>query len=197
MPYPICRHIKTDGLQCQSPALRRQSFCYFHHSSRLRHRAANSATNCAPTYAPTLDRNGNFSMEALPPGSTASPAIELGLLEDSQSVQVAISVVINALARNQMEQRRATALLYGLQLAAMNCRNVEEVDFIDRRKVLRHAIFNKKGEAIAPIGLHNGEEWNYQDADTEENEEEQPHDAEEGDTDGQDCEHRDKDEENS
>ena len=41
-------------------------------------------------------------------------------LEDRESVQVALSVVINALATGQLETRRATALLYGLQIASSN-----------------------------------------------------------------------------
>lgn len=35
--YPECRHVKTNGLKCKSPALRGMPYCYFH--ARL-HRAA-------------------------------------------------------------------------------------------------------------------------------------------------------------
>jgi hypothetical protein len=28
--YRLCQHIKTNGVQCQSPALRDTNFCYFH-----------------------------------------------------------------------------------------------------------------------------------------------------------------------
>jgi hypothetical protein len=28
--YRLCRHLKTNGVQCQSPALRDTNFCYFH-----------------------------------------------------------------------------------------------------------------------------------------------------------------------
>jgi hypothetical protein len=41
-------------------------------------------------------------------------------LEDPESVQMALSMVINALATGHLETKRATALLYGLQLASMN-----------------------------------------------------------------------------
>ena len=27
---PLCRHIKTNGIRCQSAALSGESFCYFH-----------------------------------------------------------------------------------------------------------------------------------------------------------------------
>jgi hypothetical protein len=50
--------------------------------------------------------------------------IELSALEDRESVQVALSVVINALAIGQLDIKRATALLYGLQLASNNARGL-------------------------------------------------------------------------
>jgi hypothetical protein len=35
MSYPNrCQHIKVNGTQCGSPALRRHQFCYFHHAWR-------------------------------------------------------------------------------------------------------------------------------------------------------------------
>ncbi len=101
MQYTLCRHIKTNGLQCQSPALRRQELCFFHARLHQRH-AGFRHTDSAP--------------DLLVPGRH----IELAPLEDRESVQVALSVVINALATGQLETSRATAILYGLQLASNN-----------------------------------------------------------------------------
>jgi hypothetical protein len=101
MQVPQCRHIKTNGEQCQSPSLNRESWCYFH--SRLHQRMRPF-------------RTGEPSTEPASPAQS----IQLNLLEDRESVQVAISVVLNALASGQLELRRATALLYGLQLASSN-----------------------------------------------------------------------------
>jgi hypothetical protein len=101
MQYPLCRHIKTNGLQCQAPALTEQQWCYFHsrlHQSHQKFRY----TGAARGY--------------LLPGQH----IELSTLEDRESVQVALSTVINALATGNLDIRRATALLYGLQLASHN-----------------------------------------------------------------------------
>ena len=105
MQYPVCRHIKTNGLQCHAPSLNRAAYCYFH--NRLHQRHAN--------FRHTPDTRGY-----LIPGLH----IELTALEDRESVQVALSVVINALATGNLETRRATALLYGLQLASMNSANL-------------------------------------------------------------------------
>lgn len=66
---------------------------------------------------PILDKSGALvGMEPAP-----QQTLDLGPLEDRTSVQMAISTVLNALAAGRLEQSRATALLYGLQLASTNC----------------------------------------------------------------------------
>src|SRR5712671_1049241 len=105
MQYQLCRHIKTNGLQCKGAALAGGLWCYFHHRLHQRHTA----------YRPTEATRGY-----LIPGQH----LELTALEDRESVQVALSVVINALATGQLDIKRATALLYGLQLASNNARGL-------------------------------------------------------------------------
>jgi hypothetical protein len=102
MQYPICRHIKTNGLQCQAPALSETAYCYFHTRLHQRHKGF---------------RHTEATRAYLIPGQH----IELNPLEDRESVQLAISVVVNALATGRLETRRASAILYGLQLAGYNC----------------------------------------------------------------------------
>ncbi len=101
MQYQLCRHIRTNGLQCQAPSLREATYCYFHTRLHQRH----------STFRP----QGEAARYVI-----AGQHVQLVALEDRESVQTALSVVINALALGQLETRRATALLYGLQLAAMN-----------------------------------------------------------------------------
>jgi hypothetical protein len=110
MPYRLCRHIKTNGLQCHSPALDDGLWCYFHHRLHGRHEK----------YRTTEATRGY-----LIPGQH----IELAALEDRESVQVALSVVINALASGNLDIKRATALLYGLQLASNNARGLRTEPF--------------------------------------------------------------------
>jgi hypothetical protein len=105
MQYELCRHIKTNGLQCKAAALAGGIWCYFHHRLHQRH-AAFRPTQATRAY--------------LIPGQH----IELTALEDRESVQVSLSVVINALATGQLDIKRATALLYGLQLASNNARGL-------------------------------------------------------------------------
>ena len=83
MQYELCRHIKTNGLQCKGAALAGGIWCYFHHRLHQRHSA----------FRPTQATRGY-----LIPGQH----IELTALEDRESVQVALSVVINALAIGQL-----------------------------------------------------------------------------------------------
>ena len=101
MPYLLCRHIHTNGMQCHSPALTGGLHCYFHDRLYQRH----SGFRFTPA-----------TRGYLLPGRD----IQLAPLEDRASIQVALSVVINALATGNLETKRATALLYGLQIASSN-----------------------------------------------------------------------------
>ena len=103
MQYELCRHVKTNGTRCKSPSLDGEKWCYFHTRLHQRH----------TTYRHTKATRGY-----LVPGQH----IELAPLEDRESVKLALSCVINALATGCLETKRATALLYGLQLASNNAR---------------------------------------------------------------------------
>jgi hypothetical protein len=110
MQLTLCRHIKTNGTRCKAPSLTDGTWCYFHHRLHQRHTA----------FRPTAATRGY-----LIPGQH----IELIPLEDRESVQVALSVVINALATGQLDIKRATALLYGLQLASNNAAGLQTKPF--------------------------------------------------------------------
>jgi hypothetical protein len=104
MLIKLCRHIKTNGRQCRAAALTRSSLCYFHTGLHKRH-------------APYRQTDVSRLYLHLVPGQN----IELCPLEDRESVQIALSTVINALATGNLDPKRATALLYSLQLASANC----------------------------------------------------------------------------
>jgi hypothetical protein len=131
MSYRLCRHIKTNGLQCHSPALDDGHWCYFHHRLHGRHEK----------YRTTEATRGY-----LIPGQH----IELIALEDRESVQVALSVVINALASGNLDIKRATALLYGLQLASNNTRGLRTEPFA--ADVVRSAEPSPEGLDLAEPG---------------------------------------------
>jgi hypothetical protein len=108
MKSSVCRHIKTNGIRCKSPSLTGDDMCYFHarlfeRQGSLIHNNSSISTGTA-TYQPDI------------------PPLELDLpiLEDAESIQVSITLLVAALARNRIDSKRAAVLLYGLQLAATN-----------------------------------------------------------------------------
>jgi hypothetical protein len=50
--------------------------------------------------------------------------LQLTAVEDSASIQLALIEVLQSLAANQLEPKRASLLLYGLQVASANAKNV-------------------------------------------------------------------------
>ena len=90
-----CRHVFTDGRRCASPCLRGEDFCYYHHTTRKpvqnpRHRRSRSSTFTLP------------------------------LPEDRSAIQSSIGQIIQRIASNEIDPRRAGLLLYGLQIASLN-----------------------------------------------------------------------------
>ena len=141
---PRCQHVKMNGTQCGSPALRRRRHCFFH--DRVRHERAKIAAQ-----------------------ASGQRRFDLPLLEDANSVQVALMKVIQMLGCGQMDHKTAGLILYALQTASVNLRNaefeVEEVTdvVIDRDDVHRTSI--------------NGPQWFEEDFED---------DAEEDEADGED-----------
>lgn len=131
MQYPLCRHIKTNGIQCKSPTLAAGLYCFFHKRLYARH-------------SPFRNPPGTYG--SLIPGHH----IQLEPLEDPESVQIALSVVINALATGQLESRRATALLYGLSLASVNVCRLNPIPYGSRS--VRTADTSPDGQDLAIPG---------------------------------------------
>ena len=94
-----CRHIFNNGHRCGAVCLRTQEFCYYHHSTRGRALRNQSQSPAEP--------NDNFTFD-------------LPLLEDRSAIQTSIGLVLQRIAANQLDPRRAGLLLYGLQIASLN-----------------------------------------------------------------------------
>ncbi len=97
---PRCTHIKTNGTQCGSPALRGRRFCFFHKNWQGQ-RIALNAQPAAPL---------SFTMP---------------VLEDADSVQVALMQVMRLILAGQLDPKIAGLLLYALQTAALNLRHMK------------------------------------------------------------------------
>ena len=88
-----CRHIFTDGHRCGSICLRNEPFCYYHHTTRK------------PAPRQSLGKKSSF---------------DLPLPEDRSAIQASIGIILQKIASNDLDPRRAGLLLYGLQIASLN-----------------------------------------------------------------------------
>jgi hypothetical protein len=96
---PRCQHVKVNGVQCGSPALRRKRFCYFHDNYRQ-------------TQARLMEDESKVQICNFP------------LLEDANSIQVAVMHVIHLLGSGKMDNKIAGLMLYALQTASANMKRV-------------------------------------------------------------------------
>jgi hypothetical protein len=96
---PRCQHVKVNGVQCGSPALRRKGHCFFH--ERVQYERKLEAQ----------DKSG-------------SPSFSFPLLEDANSIQVALMKVIQMLGSGALDVRTAGLMLYALQTASANLRHI-------------------------------------------------------------------------
>src|SRR5579862_1891672 len=94
---PRCEHLKVNGTQCGSPALRRNHFCYFHkHWQETR-----------------IVLNANRARRG-------RAALDLPVLEDANSIQVSLMQVMRLILSGQLDPKTAGLLLYALQTASSN-----------------------------------------------------------------------------
>ncbi len=100
MPINHCRHIKEDGVFCQSPPPHGRNYCYFH----LR------ALGRRIRMARALARREPFRLI-------------LPILEDMNAVHVALQQVLDAVSAGLIDHKLAGLMLYGLQQASANLRS--------------------------------------------------------------------------
>jgi hypothetical protein len=143
---PRCQHIKMNGTQCGSPALRWRRQCFFH--ERIRRERAKIAKDMS-----------------------AQRRFDLPLLEDANSVQVALMKTIQMLGSGRMDHRTAGLMLYALQTASINLRNADfEADDVTE------VVINRDDVHRTDLG---GPQWHEEDF--EEPEEEKAQEVQEAD----------------
>ena len=98
---PRCRHIKVNGTQCGSPALRHKNFCFYHQQHR-----------------PLI-------VECYSEGPYASGEIALPYFEDAHSIQTVIRQLVQMVLQKRLERKTASLLLYALQIASSNLKRME------------------------------------------------------------------------
>ena len=98
---PRCQHIKTNGTQCGSPALKENQFCYYHQQ-------------CRPV---TFNYRGMY--HDFTPSEFHLPAFE-----DLHSVQFTLRQVTELILRHKIKDKEASLLLYALQIASSNLKRI-------------------------------------------------------------------------
>lgn len=96
-----CRHIKVNGTQCGSPALRKKSFCFYHQQNRP------------------------LTVECYSEGQYATGEIVLPVFEDAHSIQTVIRQVVQLVLQKRIERKTASLLLYALQISSSNLKRME------------------------------------------------------------------------
>jgi hypothetical protein len=86
---PSCHHLQPTGKPCGSPALRGEQFCFYHHPTRRRPRAAGRK--------PRL------------------PAFHLPTLADRASIQRALAKVVSRVIGGRLDPATARLIVYALQ----------------------------------------------------------------------------------
>ena len=89
--YMECRHIKTNGLRCQSPALKGGEFCYYHRQVR------------------SVPADANLPL---------AQRVQLPIPEDAAAIQLSIARISDAILTGRLALNKADALYAGLRIAS-------------------------------------------------------------------------------
>ncbi len=90
-----CQHLKVNGTQCGSPALREEKYCYFH----MRWHATSMAV---------ILKERDHWIAGLP------------TLEDANSIQVGLAEVMRLLVTKEIDSKTGALLLYAMQTGSAN-----------------------------------------------------------------------------
>ena len=154
MPTEYCRHIRANGTRCRSFALTGHTRCYWHQDISARHRALNPANIVLPEFIPEQHR----SLELLQGDPLMAQyyglkdklhgpiEIDFPALEDRESIQGAVSMLVSALGKNRLDSKRAATILYGLQVASGN---VAKLTY-NASQVVRETVVDDSGSELAP-----------------------------------------------
>jgi len=104
--YPIeirrCRHIRTNGTQCGSPALKGKELCFYHDQNRPR--------------PAELYIDGERYCDG---------QIMIPVFEDAHSIQTVIQQVVQLMLQRRIDRKDAGLLLYALQIASGNLKTMQ------------------------------------------------------------------------
>ena len=117
--YKLCRHIKTNGQRCKFPALSGSAYCYFHSRVHTMAKAKSSIWD----------------------------DVNLPMLEDSASIQVAISQIMAGFLSSRLDARHTGLLLYALQIASQN---IDRTSYRMNSDSVQSMTVTGEGDELAP-----------------------------------------------
>lgn len=162
-----------DGHTCGAYALNDSDLCYWHHKSRA-----------AREDRKRLNRSRRVK----------TSGIVLPLLEDANSIQLAIQMVAQAVADRRITRSESGALLYSIQLAITNLKNVERPTKIYSFRLNEVPTEGDEHEDLASGSMDIPEKYDpaFDDDDDDDEDEDQDEDATDDD-DAADDDERDED----
>jgi hypothetical protein len=138
-----CQHLKVNGTQCGSPALRRNRFCYFH---KLHHEER-------------IELNTDRARRS------RHVTIDLPVLEDANSIQVSLMQIMRLIVARQIDGKTAGLLLYALQTASAN---LPRTNF---QPYMRDVVLDPKAVGETPLGANIWEDSDFRTAEDDEEDE--------------------------
>jgi hypothetical protein len=133
-----CQHLKINGTQCGSPALRRNRFCFFH--KRFQDEQIKLTADRARRGVATFI---------------------LPVLEDANAIQIALMQVMRLLVSEQIDHKTASLLLYALQTASTNLR------MTDFKPYIHEVILDPRDAANSPLDEHIWEDEDFEEEEDE------------------------------
>jgi hypothetical protein len=128
-----CQHLKINGTQCGSPALRRNRFCFFH--KRFQDQQIKLTADRARRGVATFI---------------------LPVLEDANSIHIALMQVMRLVVSQQIDHKTASLLLYALQTASTNLR------MTDFKPYIHEVILDPRDAANTPLDEHIWEDEDFE-----------------------------------
>jgi hypothetical protein len=138
-----CQHLKVNGTQCGSPALRRNRFCYFH---KLHHEER-------------IELNTDRARRS------RRVTIELPVLEDANSIQVSLMQIMRLIVAGQIDGKTAGLLLYALQTASANLPRTTFTPY------MHDVVLDPKTVDETPLSAHIWEDSDFRTAEDDEEDE--------------------------
>jgi hypothetical protein len=118
-----CQQVKTNGAQCGSPALKEGKFCFYHQVNQAERVKVKGA-----------DGKG---IEILVP-----------VFEDASSIQTMVRRVAILLLEDKIDGKKAGQLLYALQIASANLRQIKE-----EKPRAEQVVVERAKVAETPVGM--------------------------------------------